>query len=54
MKDKSRGSRLPVLILLLALLVAGGVAKLMTTDIPGPGKPVEKPLDAKAFLGQKQ
>jgi hypothetical protein len=35
---------------LTAVVVIGGLVKLMTTDIPAPQHEVEKPLDAKALL----
>jgi hypothetical protein len=39
--------------LVLGLIVAGVVA-LMVIDVPPPSAPIEKELDAKAFLTPKQ
>ena len=53
MQQKRQVSRLGVFAVLVALVAVGGLVALMMTDIPATQKPVEKELDAKAFLGEK-
>lgn len=44
-------SRLPAVLIVLAGIIVGAGIMLMMADIPAPQQPVEKELDAKAFLG---
>jgi len=47
-------SKQRIILIAVAVLVVVGMATLALTDIPAPQKPVEKELDAKNFLEQKQ
>jgi hypothetical protein len=49
-----RRSHTGLFLLILAGMVLGGLAFLTFKDIPSPMQPVEKPLDAKAFLNNGQ
>lgn len=53
MQHKRRMFSLKKCIALLVVLVIGGFASLSLVTIPAPQKPIEKELDAKAFIEQK-
>ena len=46
-------SKLPLVLGGIALVLVLGFVALMAVDIPAPQAPIEKQLDAKAFLGSK-
>lgn len=54
MQHKRGHSRSGIFLALLIVMLGVGVGALMVVDVPAPQKPVEKQLDAAAFLGQKQ
>jgi len=54
MQHKARYSRLKTMVLLATIVVVGGLAALMMTDIPAPGRTIEKQIDVKDFLEPKQ
>lgn len=53
MQHKRSSSKTPILLGLLVVALAGGVVAVAMVKGPMP-QPVEKELDAKAFLGEKQ
>ncbi len=53
MQHKRRGASGKMVLVVLAVVLAGGLISLMTMDVPAPQKPVEQVLDAKTFLESK-
>jgi len=53
MQHKPRLFCVKNLILFIAVLGVAGLVRLMMVDIPVSQKPIEKELDAKAFIEQK-
>ena len=54
MQHKRSKSVSHIVKLALVLALAGGIGFLMTANVPAPQHAIEKELDAKAFLEQKQ
>lgn len=53
MQHKRRKHLGKALLIVPALALVGGIAVLMTMDVPVQQQPVEQVLDAKAFLGSQ-
>lgn len=53
MQQKHGLPKLGILLGILGCVLLGVVIALMNTTIPAPQKPIEKELDAKAFLESK-
>jgi len=54
MQQQQAFSRQGIFAMLVIAVIVGGIITLMMKDIPAKQHPVEQPLDAKAFLEQKQ
>jgi hypothetical protein len=54
MQQKARFSKSGTALLALVVIVLGGFVALMMVKVPAPQHAIEKQLDAKAFLEQKQ
>ena len=53
-QQRGLDARLVTLLAVSLAVVVGGLAALAFVDIPATQAPVEKELDAKAFLGSQQ
>lgn len=52
--QQKRMSSAFIIVLVVIGLIAGGACALMLMDVPSPNQPVEKELNAQAFLGTQQ